>query len=240
MKPALIQFQQFPTFVKRKLEGTNYHEPEEASSSNQDNEIHLNPDANGATFTVDDEVNDAPTWETKIDTTNRETQDTWGGASTTKQIRHNSPDPNAYRSGVCTYCDCSIGSKRMHGPLICYECRIFLKEDKEHEKEQQAYEDRRQAKYKAQIAGDNDMTQIDKEATDKAAKHTNDGHTYEVLPSPSPPRDLPQYFTRISIAKLLQNRKDGQIQQRTKHTIFPHPNPITYLQEIQDPPPIPR
>jgi hypothetical protein len=70
MKPALIQFQQFPTFVKRQLEGTNYHEPEEASSSNQDNETHLNPDANGATFTVDDEGNDAPTWGTKTDTTN--------------------------------------------------------------------------------------------------------------------------------------------------------------------------
>jgi hypothetical protein len=129
----------------------------------------------------------------------------------------------------------------MHGPLICYECRIFLKEDEEHEKEQQAYEDRRQANYKPQIAGDNDMTQTDKQATDKAAQHTNnDGHTYEALPSPSPPRDLPQNFTRISIAKLLQNRKDGQIQQRTKQTISPRPNPFRYLQEIQDPPPIPR
>jgi hypothetical protein len=28
-KPALIQFQQFQTFVKRKLEGTNYHESDE-------------------------------------------------------------------------------------------------------------------------------------------------------------------------------------------------------------------
>ncbi len=95
---------------------------------------------------------------------------------------------------MCTYCDCSISSKRMHCPLICYECRIFLKEDEEHEKEQQAYEDRRQAKYKAQIAGDNDMTQTDKEATDKASQHTNDGHTYEVLPSPSPPR-APKFHT---------------------------------------------
>jgi hypothetical protein len=40
-RPALIEFQQFPTFVKRKLEGTNYHEPDEASSSNQDNESNI-------------------------------------------------------------------------------------------------------------------------------------------------------------------------------------------------------
>jgi hypothetical protein len=49
----------------------------------------------------------------------------------------------------------------MHGPLICHECRIFLKEDEEHEKEQQAYEDRRQAKYAAQLAGDHNKTETD-------------------------------------------------------------------------------
>jgi hypothetical protein len=70
MKPALIQFQQFPTFVKRKLEGTSYHEPDEASTKNQDNESHLTTNTNAAPLTVDDEGNDAPTWGTKTDTTN--------------------------------------------------------------------------------------------------------------------------------------------------------------------------
>jgi hypothetical protein len=74
----------------------------------------------------------------------------------------------------------------MHGSLICYECRIFLKEDEEHEKEQQAYEDRRQAKYKAQLAGDNEVAKTDKEESEKEEQHTYDGHSYEVLKSPSP------------------------------------------------------
>jgi hypothetical protein len=144
LKPALIQFQQFPTFVKRKLEGTNYHEPDESSSSNQDNDSHLSTDAPDTTFTIDDDdETDVSTWGTKTDTTNRDTQHGWGGDSTKKQTRHNSPDLNAYRLGQCTYCDCNIGSKRMHGPLICYKYRIFLKEDEEHDKEQQAYEERR-------------------------------------------------------------------------------------------------
>jgi hypothetical protein len=78
----------------------------------------------------------------------------------------------------------------MNGPLICYECRIFLKEDEEHEKEQQAYEDRRQAKYKAQLAGDNEVAKTDKGESRKEEQHTHEGHTYEVLKSPSLPRDL--------------------------------------------------
>ncbi len=44
LKPALIQFQQFPTFVKRKLEGTHYHEPDESSSPTQDTESHMHND----------------------------------------------------------------------------------------------------------------------------------------------------------------------------------------------------
>ncbi len=44
------------------------------------------------TSTVDDdEENDASTWGTKTDTTNRDSQHAWGGESTTKQTRHNSP-----------------------------------------------------------------------------------------------------------------------------------------------------
>ncbi len=126
-KRALIEFQHFPTFVKRKLKGIKYHEPDASSSSDQDTESRLSTAANNNLFPIDDEESigqDAPTWGTRTDTTNRDSQHTWGGKSTTKQTRHNSPDLNAYRSGQCTYCDCNIDSKCMHGPLICYECHI--------------------------------------------------------------------------------------------------------------------
>ena len=137
-KPALIEFQQFPTFVKRKLEGTNYHEPDDASSSVQDDNTNLNPNDSTAIHAVEAEgAHD--NWGTQTDTTSKHTENTWG--TTQKQTRYNSPDLNAYRSGQCTYCDCNVGSKRMHGPLICYECRLLLKEDEAHEKEQQEYKD---------------------------------------------------------------------------------------------------
>jgi hypothetical protein len=137
----LIEFQQFPTFVKRKLEGTNYHEPDDVSSSVQDDNTNLNPNASAAILAVEAD-GEYGTWGTKTDTTSQDTQNTWGNTSTQKQTRHNSPDLNAYRSGQCTYCDCNIGSKRMHGPLICYECHLLLKEDEAHEKEQQEYNDK--------------------------------------------------------------------------------------------------
>ncbi len=186
--------------MKRKLEGTNYHEPDESSSSTHDTESHLHNDAQTNLSPIADEKHighDASTWGTTTDTTNRDSQHTWGGDSTTKQTRHNSPDLNAYRSGQCTYCDCNIGSKRMHGPLICYECRIFLRED-----EEQAYEDRRQAKYKKQLEGETEVTKPDKEESTKADPEPHDGHTYAVVRSPSPPRELPQNFTRITLAQV--------------------------------------
>ena len=234
--------------MKRKLEGTSYHETDEASSSNQDNDPHLHTDATADTSIVDDdEENDASTWGTKTDTTSRASQHAWGGESTTKQTRHNSPDLNAYRSGQCTYCDCNIGSKRMHGPLICYECRIFLKEDEEHEKEQQAYEDRRQAKYKAQLEGDT-VVQTNKEEATQAKTDPYDG---QIERSPSPPRDLPQNYTRVTLAQVfllgLQDnnvikttRNDGQVPHLRRQPIPIHLNRFARLQEIQDPSPIPR
>jgi hypothetical protein len=145
----------------------------------------------------------------------------------------------------------TIGSKRMHGPLICYECRIFLKEDEAHEKEQQAYEDRRQAKYKAQLEGDTVVTKTDKEESTKEEQEPYDGHTYEVVKSPSPPRDLPQNFTRITLAQVfilgLQDekvfktaRKDGQVLTQRTQPIPLHLNRFACLTEIQDPSPIQR
>jgi hypothetical protein len=74
-------------------------------------------------------------------------------------------------------------------------------------------EDRRQAKYKSQLARDNEMAKTDKEESEKEEQHTYDGHTYEVLQSPSPPRDLPQNFTRSSQQDILHHRKDGLVQQ---------------------------
>ncbi len=197
---------------------------------------------------------DASTWGTTTDTSNRDSQhtwDTWGGDSTTKQTRHNSPDLNAYRSGQCTYCDCNIGSKRMHGPLICYECRIFLKEDEEHDKEQQDYEDRRQAKYKKQLEGETEVTKTDKEEFTKEDPDPYDGHTYAVVRSPSPPRELPQNFTRITLAQVfilgLQDknmfktvRQDGTILTPRTHHIPLHLNRFACLPMMQDLPPIPR
>ncbi len=41
----------------------------------------------------------------------------------------------------------------MNGPLPCKACRVLLEEDKAHEKEQQEYNDKRQARYAAQLAG---------------------------------------------------------------------------------------
>jgi hypothetical protein len=89
-KPALIEFQQFPTFVKRKLEGTNYHEPDDASSSVQDDDTNLNSTASAAILAVEAE-GEYDSWGTKTDTTSQDTQHTWGNTSTQKQTRHNSP-----------------------------------------------------------------------------------------------------------------------------------------------------
>jgi hypothetical protein len=138
----------------------------------------------------------------------------------------------------------------MHGPLICYECCIFLKEDEEHEKEQQAYEDRRQAKYKAQLEGDT-VVKTHKEEATQEEKDPYDGHTHAIVRSPSPPRDLPQNYTRVTLAQVfllgLQDnnviktaRNDGQVPHLRRQPIPIHLNRFARLQEIQDPSPIPR
>ena len=139
----------------------------------------------------------------------------------------------------------------MHGPLICYECRIFLKEDEAHEKEQHAYEERRQAKYKKQLAGETEVMQTDKEESTKEDRETPDEHTHAVARSPSPPREVPQNFTRITLTQVftlgLQDknvfkttREDGTIlTPRTQHIPL-HLNRFACLPTIQDLPPIPR
>jgi hypothetical protein len=96
-----------------------------------------------------------PTWGTG--TYKEEQQDRMWGEITPKTARHNSPDIHSYRSGICQFCDTPLGSKKMNGPLTCKTCRVLLEEDKAHEKEQQEYNDKRQAvrqaRYAAQLAG---------------------------------------------------------------------------------------
>ena len=138
----------------------------------------------------------------------------------------------------------------MHGPLICHDCRIFLKDDAAHEKEQQAYEDRKQAKYAAQLAGTNTETNTDnKEITTEDAttedKAPDDAHTTAVARPPSPPHDLPQHYTRITLAQVfllgLQDRnvlkferKDGRALTPRSQPIPLHLNRFASLTEIQD------
>ena len=57
------------------------------------------------------------------------------------------------------------------------------------------------------IAGTNTETQTDKEAittedTTTEDKTTDDANTSEVVRPPSPPRDLPQHHTRITLAQV--------------------------------------
>ena len=144
----------------------------------------------------------------------------------------------------------------MHGRLICHECRILLKEDEAHEKEQQAYEDRRHAKYADQLAGTNPQTNINtvEPTQEESTTDDNDSHeqqTSTVVRSPSPPRDLPQNYTRITLAEvfllglqdarvLKTTRQDGLVLTHRNQPIPLHLNRFACLHEIQDPPPVPR
>ena len=118
-----------------------------------------------------------------------------------------SPDRNPHRSGICQYCDTPIGSKKMNGPLTCHSCRLLLKEDEEHNKEQQQYdvrrqvkEDQRQARYQAQLAGTTENTesqQLGEKDTDTRWGENDEDQTPLILPTeetspPKTPRELPQ------------------------------------------------
>jgi hypothetical protein len=144
------------------------------------------------------------------------------------------------------------------GTLTCHSCRILLHEDKEHDKEQQQYEDNRQAKCKVQLTGtveDPDSQQLETTQTGEKDEDKRWGEKDEDQPplistipeeasSPKTPRELPQNFTRITLTQMFKTekcqRKDGLIQTKTQTSILPHLNPFTCLREIQDPPPTPR
>ncbi len=91
-----------------------------------------------------------------------------------------------------------------------------------------------------------------KEESTKDEKDPYDGHTSAVVRSPSPPRDLPQNYTRVTLAQVfllgLQDgnvfkttRNDGQILNLLRTQPIPiHLNRFARLKEIQDPSPIPR
>jgi hypothetical protein len=132
-----------------------------------------------------------PTWGTE---TYKEEDSTWGEI-TPKTARHNSPDRNNYRSGICQFCDAPLGSKRVHSPLTCQECRVLLEEDKEHEKEQKEYNDKRQAvgqaRHTAQLAG---TTEAAKEPTqetqnnDETKENNKESPPESSMAPNSPPR----------------------------------------------------
>jgi hypothetical protein len=147
----------------------------------------------------------------------------------------------------------------MNGPLTCHSCRLLLKEDEEHNKEQQQYdvrrqvkEDQRQARYHAQLAGtteDSDSQPLGEKDEDTRWGENDANQPPLILPSeetspPTTPRELPQNFTRITLTQMLKTgkcqRQDGLIKIKTITTITPHLNPFTCLREIQDAPPSPR
>jgi hypothetical protein len=55
-----------------------------------------------------------------------------------------SPDKNPHRSGSCQYCEVNLGSRKMHGPLTCSECRHLLAYDKQLEEENLRYQQQRE------------------------------------------------------------------------------------------------
>ena len=46
-----------------------------------------------------------------------------------------SREENPHRSGSCQYCDVSLRSRKMTGPLTCTECRQLMEYDKQLEEE---------------------------------------------------------------------------------------------------------
>ena len=95
----------------------------------------------------------------------------------------------------------------MNGPLTCHSCRLLLKEDEEHNKEQQQYdvrrqvqEDQRQARYHAQLAGtteDTESQQLGEKDEDTRWGENDEDQPPPILPKeetspPKTPRELPQ------------------------------------------------
>jgi hypothetical protein len=208
-KHALIEFQQFPTYMKRLLEESDKEKM--TADQNQENQGPLTDLPLELSSVDTDPPPFIPTWGTGI--YKEEQQDSTWGEITPKTAKHNSPDRNYYRSGICQLCDAPLGSKkRVHGPLTCRECRVLLEEDKEHEKEQEKYNDKRQAvrqaRYAAQLAG---TTEESKEFTQESQTdyETNENNK-ESLPKPlmapnSPPTrsdngwEYHQNFVRVTL-----------------------------------------
>jgi hypothetical protein len=255
-KPALIEFQQFPIYVKRPLEegdkedmaADQHLEEKESPLSLTD----LPPESSSADT---DSPSFVPTWGTEP--SKGQQQDSTWGEITPKTARHNSPDSKNYRSGICQFCDPPLGTNRAHGPLICRECRVLLEDDKQHEKEQQEYIDRkqamRQANYATQLAGTTEETKelTQESQSDNETKENNRESSPEPLTTPNSPSarsDIgwgpQQNFVRITLAQLFKTDKrvrlDGKIRSQKLLTTILLTNRFTSLTEIQDEPPIPR
>jgi len=259
-KPDFIQFQQFPTFVKRKLEGSSTNNDSDEDTSDDVVNLDTATDKWETAITMQtDAARDPPqtthSWGQRNNPNNDEENSDWGDTPAIPPTHNYSPERNPHRSGICQYCDTPIGSKRMNGPLTCHSCRLLLQEDEEHNKEQQQYEDRRQsnedkrqAKYQAQLAGtteESNSQQLREKDEDTRWGENNEDQSPLILPPeenspPTTPRELPQNFTRITLTQIFRTkqcqRKDGLIKTR-KLTITPHLNPFTCLQEVQDAPP---
>jgi hypothetical protein len=242
LKPALIQFQQYPTYVKRKMkEGYTREESDKNTSS-------------------------STTDEKKEETRKEPSDSTWGEhkkeeyipstewSDTTELTSHNSPNRNPHRSGTCQYCDTGVGSSKMHGPLTRHTCRQYLKEDEAHDREQKQYEDKRQNarqnKYKVQLEGKVEDPHI----TQPLETTNTDVMLPQVPPivlaqsSPTSPRSASQNFTRVTLAQVFMiclqdkqvfkiERKDGQVLTPCSQPIPLHSNRFACLPEIQDPSP---
>jgi hypothetical protein len=115
-KPALIEFQQFPTFVKRHLEGENEDNNRDDEEGKEGNNLNSLTDATSveSSSTTMEEYDPKETTLTWGHTQAIwEDQDhIWGHEPKPKAARHNSPERNAYRPSICQFCDIPVGSKK--------------------------------------------------------------------------------------------------------------------------------
>jgi hypothetical protein len=211
-KPVLIEFQQYPTFVKRPLDTDDNDNKNDDQNQPSPLPPQLLPDSPmGSSSNEPTSFN--PTWGTG--TYKEEQQDSMWGEIQPKKARHNSPDIHSYRSGICQFCDTPLGSKKMNGPLTCKACRVLLEEDKAHEKEQQDYNNKRQAvrqsRYDAQLAGTAEEAKHQDTQRDDETKGKNNASSQESLTTPNSPTarpetgwGFPQNFVRITLAQLYQ------------------------------------
>jgi hypothetical protein len=146
--PLVVEFQQYVTDVKRKatshLEDADdeTNEPHNVSStvsqdnSQDDNNTKLSPEHSYEWGTnVSSQVVFEPAWGNAPTADNTDEDTSWGTVNTPPPPNNNSPEKNPHRSGSCQYCDVSLRSSKMTGPLTCTERRQLMAYDKQLEDE---------------------------------------------------------------------------------------------------------